>query len=86
MFMASNPASSKNAISVGSVDATSSVVHYLQMSTGQLIPYRSAIPFPTGSFPVYFTSNSTRIQDDACNPLPESTPDLSKYVVIIRRG
>ncbi|EFP92797.2 uncharacterized protein PGTG_18576 [Puccinia graminis f. sp. tritici CRL 75-36-700-3] len=86
MFMASNPASSKNAISVGSVDATSSVVHYLRMSTGQLIPYRSAIPFPTGSFPVYFTSNSTRIQDDACNPLPESTPDLSKYVVIIRRG
>ncbi|KAJ7187925.1 subtilisin-like protease [Mycena filopes] len=26
------------------------------------------------------------ITDDACNPLPASTPDLSGYIVIIRRG
>lgn len=86
VFMAANPASSKNAISVGSVDAASFVAHYFWTSTGQRIPYRSAIPFPTGSFPIYFTSNSTHTQDDACKPLPESTPDLSKYIVIIRRG
>ncbi|PLW43205.1 hypothetical protein PCANC_06989 [Puccinia coronata f. sp. avenae] len=86
MFMASNPASSKNAISVGSVDSTSSIVHYFDISTGQHVPYRSAIPFPTGSFPVYFTSNSTQTQDDACKPLPSSTPDLSNHIVVIRRG
>ncbi|KNZ54991.1 hypothetical protein VP01_27g11 [Puccinia sorghi] len=86
MFRASNPASSKNAISVGSVDASSSMIHFLRTSTGQQVPYRSAIPFPTGSYPVYFTSNSTHTQDDACTPLPPSTPDLSNYIVVIRRG
>ncbi|KAH9464237.1 hypothetical protein Pst134EB_003769 [Puccinia striiformis f. sp. tritici] len=86
LFMATNPASSKNAIAVGSVDAASSMVHYFRTPTGHKIPYRSAVPFPSGNFPAYFTSNSTDVQDDACKPLPESTPDLSKYVVIIRRG
>jgi len=86
MFRASNPASSKNAISVGSVDASSSMIHFLRTSTRQQVPYRSAIPFPSGSYPVYFTSNSTQIQDDACTPLPPSTPDLTNHIVVIRRG
>jgi hypothetical protein len=39
-----------------------------------------------GSIPVYATSLDLTIADDACQPLPEDTPDLSKYLVLIRRG
>jgi len=49
--------------------------------------YYSFPPFPTtGSFPIYVTSNDTMVAADACSPLPSTTPDLSKYVTIIRRG
>ncbi|KAG6919367.1 hypothetical protein DXG01_006916 [Tephrocybe rancida] len=51
------------------------------------ITYFETFPFPfTGAFPIYATSNDTAVVDDACNPLPDSTPDLSPYVVIVRRG
>lgn len=86
LFFASNPASSENAISVGSVDATSVIARYFHTSTGKKVLYRSAIPFPTGNFPLYFTSNSSLVKDDACSPLPDSTPDLSHHIVVIRRG
>ncbi|KAJ7268651.1 hypothetical protein B0H12DRAFT_1229565 [Mycena haematopus] len=36
--------------------------------------------------PLYVTSNDTTVVDDACNPLPASTPDLSGFVVLVRRG
>ncbi len=35
---------------------------------------------------IYATSNDTTIVDDACDALPDDTPDLSPYVVVIRRG
>ncbi|KAG8734128.1 hypothetical protein FRC11_011391 [Ceratobasidium sp. 423] len=35
---------------------------------------------------IYATSQDPTIADDACNPLPDTTPDLSNYVVLIRRG
>jgi hypothetical protein len=51
------------------------------------IVYSSLFPLPVkGAFPIYATSNDTTISDDACNPLPASTPDLSSHLVIIRRG
>ena len=51
------------------------------------IVYSSALPLPVkGAFPVYATSNDTTKIDDACDALPHSTPNLSPYVVIIRRG
>ncbi|KAI9617771.1 hypothetical protein KEM48_007017 [Puccinia striiformis f. sp. tritici PST-130] len=43
-------------------------------------------PFPERQLSCIFHFELTDVQDDACKPLPESTPDLSKYVVIIRRG
>ncbi|KAJ7268650.1 peptidase S8/S53 domain-containing protein [Mycena haematopus] len=46
-------------------------------------------PFPlsvAGTRPLYVTSNDTTVVDDACNPLPASTPDLSGFVVLVRRG
>ncbi|KAK2598046.1 hypothetical protein QQS21_005823 [Conoideocrella luteorostrata] len=38
------------------------------------------------SMPLYATSLDTEIADDACGPLPDSTPDLGKYIVLVRRG
>ncbi|KAJ7253644.1 peptidase S8/S53 domain-containing protein [Mycena rebaudengoi] len=44
-------------------------------------------PLPvTEALPIYATSKDTTIVDDACNPLSASTPDLSKFVVLVRRG
>lgn len=51
------------------------------------ITYFATFPLPVeGTLPIFATSNSTTVVDDACNPLPDSTPDLSDKVVIIRRG
>ncbi|KAG5930872.1 hypothetical protein E4U53_002086 [Claviceps sorghi] len=32
------------------------------------------------------TSLDSNVADDACKPLPDNTPDLSKYIVLVRRG
>ena len=51
------------------------------------ITYYAFQPLPTiDSFPIYVLSNDTTIAADACSPLPSITPDLSKYVTIIRLG
>jgi hypothetical protein len=44
-------------------------------------------PLPVvGTLPLYAISNDTTVVDDACNPLPASTPDLSGFAVLVRRG
>jgi len=40
----------------------------------------------TAPFEIYATSTNTSSTDDACEPLPEDTPDLTGKVVIIHRG
>jgi hypothetical protein len=51
------------------------------------IPYFETFPLPiNGTLPVFVTSNDTTVVDDACNPLPDDTPDLSKFIVLVRRG
>ena len=50
-------------------------------------PYFLALPLnATGAMPIYATSTNISQPDDACNPLPDSTPDLSSYVVVVHRG
>lgn len=39
-----------------------------------------------GGFELYFTSLNSTILNDACSPLPASTPNITNRVVIIRRG
>ncbi|KAK0652464.1 peptidase S8/S53 domain-containing protein [Cercophora newfieldiana] len=39
---------------------------------------------PTISMPLWASSNDSSVEDDACSPLPPDTPDLSKYVVLVR--
>ena len=54
-------------------------------------PYRwngSVEPIAAGNvaLPVYATSKDSSVIDDACVELPASTPNLSGYVTLIRRG
>ncbi|KAI0358577.1 subtilisin-like protease [Trametes cingulata] len=85
----SSPGNGINAISVASLDNTviplqNATVHGVAHDP---ITYFSTFPLPVnGTLPIFATSNDTTIVDDACNPLPDDTPDLSSFVVIVRRG
>ena len=51
------------------------------------VTYFNALPLPVdGTLPIFVTSNDTTITNDACDPLPDDTPDLSGFVVLVRRG
>jgi subtilisin family serine protease len=86
-FFASAPASGIEVIAVGSVDNTVIPVQNAKSSDRDApIPYFSLQPLNfTESLPV-FAISKTIVPNDACNPLPDSTPDLSGFMVLIRRG
>ncbi|KAJ3557998.1 hypothetical protein NP233_g11597 [Leucocoprinus birnbaumii] len=84
-----------NGVDVISVASSDNIVIPLQNATvGGIqhdpITYWSTFPLhplpAEGPLPIYATSNSTTVVDDACSPLPDDTPDLSGKLVIIRRG
>ncbi len=53
------------------------------------LAYRSPedwYPSDVKDWPIYPLTLNTSIADDACAPLPAGTPDLSKKVVLVRRG
>ncbi|KAJ3522214.1 hypothetical protein NMY22_g11986 [Coprinellus aureogranulatus] len=87
-WYASSPASGIDVIAIASVENT---LVPLQSATVQgaehdPIVYYSTFPLEiTESLPIYVLSNGTS-PNDACNPLPSTTPDLSTFLVIIRRG
>ncbi|KAG9055128.1 hypothetical protein FS842_003099 [Serendipita sp. 407] len=87
-WYSSSPASGIDVITVASTDSTTVYYQRANVSTGYgPIVYTGFESLPVnGSWPIYAISNVTTITNDACNPLPDSTPDLSPYVVIIRRG
>ncbi|KAJ7077272.1 subtilisin-like protease [Mycena belliarum] len=85
----SSPGNGLDVISVASADNTVIPLQSLTVegATHAPIVYYSALPLKVnGTLPLYAVSNDTAVVDDACNPLPASTPDLSKFVVLIRRG
>ncbi|KAH8107723.1 subtilisin-like protease [Cristinia sonorae] len=88
-FYTSSPGNAISAISVASLDNTvielqNATVHG---ATHDPITYFATFPFPvTQTLPIFVTSTDTTVIDDACDPLPDSTPDLSGFVTIIRRG
>lgn len=86
MWYASGPASGIDVVAVGSVDNTVVPIQYATVSNHSDIVYYSlsALNF-TESLPIYPISK-TLVADDACAPLPDSTPNLSGYTVLIRRG
>ncbi|KAF7317797.1 Minor extracellular protease vpr [Mycena kentingensis (nom. inval.)] len=78
-----------NVISVASADNTVIPLQTFTVSgaTHDPILYYAIIPPPVDvPTALYATSNTTDVVDDACNPLPDSTPDLSDKVVLMRRG
>ena len=88
-WYSSSPGNAINAISVASLDNTIIPLQNLTV-TGvphDPITYFSALPLPVkDTLPLYATSKDATVTNDACDPLPDSTPDLSKYVVLVRRG
>jgi len=86
-FYASGPASGIDVIAVASVDNTViPVQNAIASDRDAPIPYFSLQPLNfTESLPVFAISKEL-VPDDACNPLPDSTPDLSGFMVLIRRG
>lgn len=100
LFLTGAGATGKGVTSVGSVDSTelglvlvrASVATTLDASgnasaPGEPFGWQPGTPaFGNVSLPLYAVSNRTSVEDDACNPLPDSTPDLSGYVALVRQG
>ncbi|CAE6492056.1 unnamed protein product, partial [Rhizoctonia solani] len=86
-WYASGPATGLSVISVGSVDNTAVNLQNASVSNGRQIAYQSLerLAIPDG-LPIYAVSQDPTVPADACDPLPDNTPDLSNYVVLIRRG
>ncbi|EAU90898.2 peptidase [Coprinopsis cinerea okayama7 len=88
-FYTSGPANGIDVISVGSVENTILPLQTVNVVGAEHdpIPYFSWLPFNvTEDLPLYATSNDTTVEDDACEELPEDTPLLDKYLVLVRRG
>ncbi|KAK0476849.1 subtilisin-like protease [Armillaria novae-zelandiae] len=88
-WFTSGPGNGINVISVASLDNTA--VPLQNATVGGVehdpITYYQTTPLPVlETRLIYVTSNDTTTVDDACNALPDDTPDLSPYVVVIRRG
>ncbi|KAF4599319.1 hypothetical protein EYR40_006411 [Pleurotus pulmonarius] len=85
----SSPGNGINVISVASLDNTVVPLQTAQVHgvTHDPIIYQDTFPLPINDTrPIFATSTDVTVVDDACNPLPDSTPDLSGFVVIVRRG
>ncbi|KAL4251463.1 Alkaline protease 1 [Abortiporus biennis] len=88
-WFTSSPGNAINAISAASLDNTVIPLQNLTVNGVQHDPitYFSTFPFPeTHTLPIFATSTDTTVVDDACNPLPDSTPDLSGFLVVVKRG
>lgn len=93
MFYGSSAADGIGVIAVGSIDNTELPVfttygtYVVDNSTnGQFGYEESSAGMPAVTLPVVAVSYDTTVADDACNPLPADTPDLSGKLVLIRRG
>ncbi|KAG9127745.1 hypothetical protein FRC07_010197 [Ceratobasidium sp. 392] len=83
----SGPGTGLNVISVGSVDNTQATVQKAVVSNKREFVYQGLKPLPIPSdLGLYATSTDVTVANDACDPLPATTPDLSNKLVIIRRG
>jgi hypothetical protein len=86
MWYTSGVASGIDVIAVGSVDNTVIPTQNAKVSGNADMVYYSLTPLNfTDALPIWATSK-TIVDNDACDPLPADTPDLSGYVVLIRRG
>ncbi|KAK0552841.1 hypothetical protein OC846_001412 [Tilletia horrida] len=97
-FYASAPATGLGVTGAGSVDNKLLTGYTAKISpsagapsdgNGDLV-FLSGVPFTFNgtnrTYKLYATSTDPNVVDDACSPLPDSTPDLTDYVVVIARG
>ncbi|CAE6531335.1 unnamed protein product [Rhizoctonia solani] len=90
-WYADGPATGIDVISVGSVDNTVRYIQNAVVSNGRKIPYnfgsvgRFDVPADL-ELPIYATSRDPGTPNDACDSLPNYTPNLARYLVLIRRG
>ncbi|KAG8728430.1 hypothetical protein FRC11_011074 [Ceratobasidium sp. 423] len=82
-----SPGTGKSVISVGSIENNFVTIQNATTSAGRKIPYFLGTPLVNATnLPLYATSSSVAIANDACSVLPSTTPNLAGTVVVIRRG
>ncbi|RYP03360.1 hypothetical protein DL765_010526 [Monosporascus sp. GIB2] len=93
LFLANTAANGKKVTAVASVDNTEITlllaVATFRVGDGSAKSFGWEAGFPqygNVSLPLWAVSNSTEVEDDACNPLPDDTPDLASYMVLIRES
>ncbi|KAF8465937.1 peptidase S8/S53 domain-containing protein [Kalaharituber pfeilii] len=92
-WYASSGSSGKEVLAVASIDNEQ---NYVVAAEADLGGEKRTIEYLEGNsvggwkldmnLPVYATSNDTAVLADACEPLPDNTPDLSDKLVLVRRG
>lgn len=95
-FAASSGSSGEYVLAIASVDGdimpTSSFNATFDLdgdSNTTKVPYRAVadwFPSEVKDWEIYPLTLDTTVEDDACSPLPEDTPDLTGLVVLVRRG
>jgi subtilisin family serine protease len=93
LFFASSPANGKEVTGVGSVDSEDTPLilkdgtFTVDNGTIDHFAWEAGYPdYPNVTLPLWAVSSTTNITDDACGPLPDDTPDLSGYIVLVRSG
>lgn len=94
LFYANTAGNGKHVTAVASFDNTKSLtlfnVSHYTVDGGPEREFGALAGAPDAwkgvKLPLWALNYNTTVADDACNPLPASTPDLSKHIVLIRRG
>ncbi|KAF4463401.1 Minor extracellular protease vpr [Fusarium albosuccineum] len=95
MFYAGGAADGHKVMSIASYDNTDSVSllnisHYTVNGSSDKIAFGSTAGTPAAwgnvTLPLWAPSYDTTIANGGCDPYPSNTPDLSGYIVLVRRG
>jgi subtilisin family serine protease len=94
-FYASNAGDAIGAIAVGSIDSITSPANLSlgvwesnDTTTSTNFTYNLGTPddITLATYPLWALTLNTSVVDDGCSAFPTDTPDLSSYIVLIRRG
>ncbi|KAL8280710.1 hypothetical protein RQP46_007033 [Phenoliferia psychrophenolica] len=90
-FYSASPASGTDVWAIGSVDNSGLTAYKATVAGGSsnfTFYYYTIDPLGFSDLPIYALSNISGVANtgDACDTLPASTPDLSGYVVVAKRG
>ncbi|KAH6884600.1 peptidase S8/S53 domain-containing protein [Thelonectria olida] len=95
MFYASTAANGKKVMAIASYDNSQylsllNISHYTVNGSSNKIAFGSTTASPGAwgdvKLPLWAPSYDTTIVNGGCDPYPANTPDLSGYIVLVRRG